>query len=1134
MQKTALFNRSVVTALDFCIHARSHLIVKVMKLNFIFLTCCLLHVHAAVLSQKVTLQGKDMPLHAVFDSIEKQTGYTVFSSMEVLKNAKPVTVNVVNIPLTEFLDLVLQHQALNYFLTNKTIGISPKPVPDKRLEYPAYTVPLPGIEVHGKLTDKAGRPVSPATVMIKGKGLATVTEENGSYVITAPADATLVFSMLGYKTQEIKIDGRRMINVVMEEAITLLNGIVSTGIVERKKESFTGATVTVTGEELRQIGNQNLLQSLKTLDPSIIVLQDNKLGSNPNRLPTLELRGKSSITQTELRDKFGGDPNQPLFILDGFESDLRSIIDLDINRVASVTILKDASSTALYGSRAANGVVVVKTRQPEAGSLQVSYTADVRVDIPDLNDYNLMDATEKLEFERLSGRYTDKNIDLSYKYQPIYDTIYNKRLMRVRRGVNTDWLKIPLRTGITNGHSVYAYGGDEQMRYGVGMNYRKVQGVMKGSGRETWGANIDLMYNRGKLSINNKLYINGYTADESPYGEFSAFSRANPYYAPYDENGKVLRLLEPAPATQEVSGFSDVSNPLYNALLASMNNEKKLDIQNSLQLILKFNPDLQLQGALQLRKGTNKIEQFTPPENTSFDKTSVYEKGNYTQTRIDNFSYQANIMLTYAKVLANVHVITANLRADVEHSKDDAISNTAVGFPLGSNGNPSFAFSYQPNNKPLSSNSVFRRSNVLGSVNYSYDQRYLMDFTYRLDGSTAFGSAKKYSPFVSVGVGWNIYREHFFQSDLIDVLRLRANIGSTGNQNFGSVSSTSVYAYERKTSLLGQGVTLSSFGNSNLEWQKTISANVGMDLVMFHNRLTATVDAYRKNTDPLVVIADLPSSTGITGYATNAGSMQVNGVEANIRVTAIKQKNNGFLWNTGIFGSMVSSKYGGFGNKLSALNDKQRQANSLVRYSDGYSPDDIWAVKSVGIDPASGREVFVKADGQYTFAYDAADITVVGNTRPKVEGVFSNNFSYKNFLLGIALRYQFGGDVFNDALYNKVENISADNLGNNQDKRAFYDRWKKPGDHTLFKSISLTDYTPMSSRFVQESNVIAGESISLGYQVNNSAWLKRLRLKGFRFNVYMNDIFRISSVKAERGIDYPFANTVSSSLNISF
>ncbi|SEW43490.1 SusC/RagA family TonB-linked outer membrane protein [Chitinophaga arvensicola] len=1134
MQKTALFNRSVAAAWASCLNARSHLIVKVMKLNFILLTCCLLQVHAVVLSQKVTLAVKNVPLQAVFDSIEKQTGYTVFSSMAVLKSAKRVTVSAVEMPLPEFLDQVLQHQDLDYFITNKTIGISPKTGHLPPAEYPATEAPAPGIEVHGKLTDKNGKPVSPATVMVKGQGIATVTRENGTYTITAPPDATLVFSMLGYKTQEVKIAGRTQMNIVMEEAITLLNSVVSTGIVERKKESFTGATVTVTGDELRQIGNQNVIQSLKTLDPSIIVLQNNQLGSNPNQLPALELRGKSSLTQTELRDRFGGDPNQPLFILDGFESDLRSIVDLDINRVASVTILKDASSTALYGSRAANGVVVVKTRQPEQGSLQVSYTADFRLDMPDLNDYNLMNAEEKLEFERLSGRYTDKNLNLSYLYQPLYDTIYNMRLKRVRMGVNTDWMDIPLRTGFTNGHSVYAYGGDQQMRYGVGVNYRKVQGVMKGSGRETWGANFDLMYNRGKLSINNKLYISGYSADESPYGAFSLYSRANPYYTPYDENGKVLRLLEAGPVTQQVSGFADVPNPLYNAMLNSMNNEKQLDIQNSLQAILRFNKDLQLQGALQLRKGSDKIEQFTPPENTTFDNSSVYEKGNYTQTRTDNYSYQANIMLTYAKVLAGVHIITANVRGDIAHSKDDAITNVAVGFPAGSNGNPSFAFSYQPNSKPQSNTNVYRRSNLLGSVNYSYDNRYLLDFTYRVDGSTAFGSAKKYSPFVSLGIGWNIYRERFFRSDVIDVLRLRGNIGSTGNQNFGSVVSTSVYAYDRKTSLLGQGLNLSAYGNSNLEWQKTISANVGMDLVMFHNRLTATVDAYRKNTDPLIVITDLPASTGIVGYATNAGSMQVKGLEATIRFTAIKQKNKGLLWNTGIFGAIVRSEYGGLGNKLTSLNDKQLASKSLVRYSDGYSPDDIWAVKSVGIDPANGREVFVKKDGQYTYTYDPADVMVVGNSRPKVEGVFSNNFSYKNFLLGISLRYQFGGDVFNDALFNKVENIDVNSIALNQDKRAFYDRWKKPGDNTRFKSISLTDNTPMSSRFVQALDVISGESVSLGYQVNDAAWLRRLRLKGFRFNVFMNDIFRISSVKAERGIDYPFANTISSSLNISF
>lgn len=239
-----------------------------------------------------------------------------------------------------------------------------------------------------------------------------------------------------------------LVKITLEENLMALKEVVFTGVYTRKKESFTGSVSTFTAEEIKSVGNSNIIQNLKTLDPSFALVENNLLGSDPNRLPDIEIRGKSSLIG--VRDELAEDPNQPLFILDGFESSLRAIYDLDLDRVASIIILKDAASTAIYGSKAANGVVVVETVKPIAGQLRFSYNGAFNVSLPDLSSYNMMDAREKLEFEKLAGRYNLSSSNWSPDNEVLVNQIYNQKLADINRGVDTYWLSEPLRIGMNN------------------------------------------------------------------------------------------------------------------------------------------------------------------------------------------------------------------------------------------------------------------------------------------------------------------------------------------------------------------------------------------------------------------------------------------------------------------------------------------------------------------------------------------------------------------------------------------------------------------------------------------------------------------------------------------------------------
>lgn len=1079
---------------------------------------------------KITIRKNNVPLADILREIKRQSGFDLIYNANLIEPIRSVSINVYNTELEDALKICLEKQPLTYSIVNNTIiikeksnGIIDKPV-----------VHLSIADIRGRVISDDGKPIPGANVLVKGTKKGTRTNERGEFLIKGvEAGATLVISYLGYKTKEVIIPDREaalIIKLVEEEQ--MMKDVVITGMFERKKESFTGSAVTITGDQLRTVGNQNVIQALRSLDPSFIIIDNNLSGSDPNALARIELRGKTSITKDTnlgtLTDQFAIDPNMPLFILDGFESSLRQITDLDINRIASITLLKDAASTALYGARSANGVVVVETVKPKSGELRVSYSGDFSVSVPDLSDYNLMNSAEKLEFERLSGRYTSTTTGKE-DYVSL-ERFYNERLKVVQQGVNTYWLNEPLRsTALTQNHSLYVGGGSNEFRYSVGVNRQNITGVMKGSDRDNWGARADLTYRKGKLNVTNRIFISGSRAGTSPYGSFATYAQINPYYKK-DITGKYLE--------KNGVGGTNVANPLYNAQLNSEQYTNSLMLQDNLGFNFDVNKSVRLSGGFQLSKNTITDINFVSPLNTKFDDKTLLEKGSYTNGRTEQLSYSANLGLTYNKIIKEKHVLTGNARADIQEKGDNFMEFTAVGFPTGVRGNPSFAYSYLPNAKPrISTPPKTRRLSALASINYVYDTRYFLDATYRVDGSTAFGTANRFSPFWAAGIGWSLHNEKFIKKmDWISSLIFRANVGLTGNQGFDSFASATIYNLETNSNYFGRGLYHTNLGNPDLDWQKTLQTSIGLDFGLFKNRLTATFSAYNKRTNPLIVTLNVPGSNGISNYPMNAGNMTTKGLETNISYSPIFNLNRRIIWTLGVTGSIGASKYADFGNVLNNLNAEQQRSTSLQRFTDGKSPDDIWAVQSLGIDPGTGKEVFLKANGLYTFDYDPKDIKVIANSRPVVEGVINSTLRIKTFTFGAYIRYNLGSSRFNNALYEKVENISANDLIFNQDKRALEMRWKQPGDIAQFKAISLKDYTPISSRFIQKENILTGESISLGYELQSATtpWLKPLRVQSLRFTGYMNNIFRLSNIMSERGIDYPFTNTVSFSVNASF
>ncbi|MBK5721974.1 SusC/RagA family TonB-linked outer membrane protein [Dysgonomonas sp. Marseille-P4677] len=1127
-----------------------------MKITTFLFFLCVFSLYAGSGSSQQMLPALDMKnvtLDQVFSVIEKESHFVfLFTDDTEFELKKKVNIRTGdNKTVSEVITQLLKNTELDFLITSRQIAVYKKKSDGKKVEVAdireTQATTQKSIKISGVITDDKGQPLPGVTISLKSnRQVANFSDIDGKFIFMVPSvGESLMFTYIGMQEEEVLIkEGITHYNIKMNPSESQLKEVVvETGMFQRDKVSFTGSAAAYTGTELRNISNQNLIQSLKVLDPSFVVLDNSIRGSDPNTMATIELRGQGGSIINSVKDEFKGDPNLPLFILNGVEVSITRINDLDVNRIESVTVLKDAGTTAIYGSRGANGVIVVETIKPKPGELKVYYNGDFKVEAPDLSVYNMMNASEKLEFERLSGKYTVIGSGPDYAlYQKSLMELYNYRLADVERGVDTYWLSEPVQTGLTHGHSVRVSGGSESLSIDAGAKYKNNAGVMKGTKRETWAGNLELAYRAEKLIVSNNLDLSGYNAVNSPYGDFSTWVNTSPYFTKRNEDGGVDKFLQYEQGLGYYSGLGispiteNIPNPLYNALLNSRDDMDNLSIFNTLQIQYTPIEGLRFKVGLDLSREHTKKVVFTPPENTKYHNLSFYEKGEYSNRDAKDMIYKGHIDAIFAKTLKK-HSVTLSTRSQIRQRSNDYISTTAVGFPYNSQGTPNLAYSYKENSKPGYYQSKSRGVSFIGNFNYNYDKRYLLDLSLSMDGSSTFGSNELFKSFWSVGGGWNINRESFLKDQLwIEILKIRATTGITGNQNMGDIYSNSVYRYFIDSNVFGQGAYISAFGNPDLPWLVSKDINLGIDFKALYGRLSLTFDVFRKTDDPNIIQVPQIPSTGVDQYPMNLGYLVNNGYEFKLIGYPVYNLSERILWSISVSGTHNKKKYGGLGNMLDSYNEAQRKSNTLAQYIDGYSPDAIWAVRSYGIDPATGEEVFIKKNGDLTFDYDADDMVVVGNKRPQLLGVLSTNFRYKNFEFGMSFSYSFGSDIYNRVLYEKVENITKSSLERNQDKRALYDRWKNPGDISEFKAIqTVTDISPRTSRFVQKNNYLKSESISCRYEIVNNNWLKNnLGVSSLIISGYMNDIFRIETSKTERSIEYPFARSVSLGLNVAF
>ena len=1095
-------------------------------------------VRAQQSQQTIAVNFRNATVQQVFTWLDNHTQYDFVYNNSQIESLPRVSMQMSRTTVVDVVKHCLRNSSLSYQIRGNMVVIRPADEIKKGTEE--------AVQFSGVVYDENGLPLAGVSVVLKQASRGAVTGPDGKFTLKARRsdDMTLSFSFLGMKNQEIAVfnNGKQVfkeldkINVHMDPAVSEIGNVVVTGILNIAQKSFSGSSTTITGEQLKTVAPQgNALSAIQIFEPSFRIAENLDMGSNPNALPQMYVRGRSGIGTPALDESLTSehalknDPNQPIFMLDGYEVSMEKIYDLDIERIETYTILKDAAATAMYGSRAANGVVVITTKPLPAGRLNVTYSGNFTINAPDLSSYNLMNAREKLEAERLAGYYdTDDPSQIATKLKE-----YNGKLQNIERGIETDWLALPLRTSFGHKHSIGIAGASDAFRYGLDLMYDDQEGVMKGQNRKKMSAALNLQYQYKGLTFRNQMTTTLVNSQESPYGTFSDYVRMNPYDTYLDENGNIDMNM----ATWH-SG-SPYRNPMYDATLGSFDKGKRHEFYDQFDVRYYLNKKINFKANVALGYIVSDSDKFTDPAAAKFQSTE--KKGQLTTSRQKQSTYDISLNGYYNDQIGR-HNINFVVGLNIREEKTNYEGFTYSGFPEGGFSAPGYAKDIDTKSYLEGKNRLF---GALAVLNYSYNDVIFADLSGRIDGSSQFGSNKRFAPFFSTGAGVNVHNLKFFKENTpwLTQFKLRGTYGMTGKVSFPSYAAQNKYEmftdWQYPT---GDGVQIMYLGNPNLKWERTLQTDLGFEFEILKGLFYAKYNYYIKDTHDNIADMFIPTSSGFTSYKENIGRMENRGHEIKLQSRVVNTRNT--IINLIFNGASNKGKLKKISNSLRAYNDRVNehynsnqggndvQSTPLLRYVEGGSLTGIYAMRSLGIDPATGKELYMRRDGSTTFKWDPAENVLVGDTEPSMSGSFGLSAYWKGFTLDTYFMYEWGGQRYNQTLRTTIE--MADILNSNCDRRVLSDRWIKPGDIARFRDIKdYNSVTRPTSRLVQNYSYLNMSSLSVGYEFKRDM-IRKLGLYRLKLQFNCRDLFTASSIQVERGLSSPYARAFTLSVNASF
>lgn len=874
------------------------------------------------------------------------------------------------------------------------------------------------------------------------------------------------------------------------------------------------AETTLSGEYLRKLHPTDLLRALELADPSLCGFDPDQ-GSDPNAVPqSLSLQGTRSFAwNLSQADAL------PLVIVDGHSESMDRLSDFDMQRIESVTLLKNASATALLGVRAGQGAILIRTRTPEAHRLQLTYRFDGMFQKASLRNFDLMDAAQKLDWEKSTGAY-DGN-----------EALYDQRMADVRANGSTDWLNRPVRTSFSHRHRVSVDGGDSSLRYRGVLYLNPVKGVMKGSERKSYGGSAFIGYTTRSFQISNELNVDLFDAGESTAGAILEWARMDPYYVATDGRGVPYDVLG--------SGtFSEQGSPLYEMSLNSFAEDKIARVNNNLTVRWKIDSRFSIAGQFNLTHDYDRRSEFVSPSSlvyrgyTADEATKV---GSYRIRRNELKSYQERIWADYRQEW-NRHSLRASLGMEIYSATYTDNSFRGTGISSDHMDYVSFA-QYYAEERPEGVEMAERVLSGYGTLSWNFDQKLFVDLSGRLDRSSRLAPEKRTAGSYGITARYDLRRSFLPESDFISRLSLSAGYGATAGYQFDYAQVNPLYAYDFDNPYLnGLGssdyseglVTLfhSNVYNPALRWKTTRSAHIGIDGRF--GPIDLTLKYYNSLSKNLMTVESQSPVFGSEIRYTNRGAIRNSGVEFAVAATILNNRNGVDLT---LFVNGVANR-----SRITALPDYSSDLflaqvlaeGSCVGMVRGDAADGIYVLPSAGIDPDTGRELFYSRDGSLTDTPQSSDLVFEGSRTPKLRGRFGATAAWRNLDLGVVFAYSLRGTYYDIYTQQAVDWAStADNV-----PTAALDKWSPSHPDAAFQGGDNPSHYA-SSRFVSKRNTLSLASVRVGYAFPKKI-AAAMRMQGLKVSLTCDDVWFVSSVKTPRSLYYPYASSFILSLQATF
>ncbi|WP_066839572.1 SusC/RagA family TonB-linked outer membrane protein [Rufibacter ruber] len=953
------------------------------------------------------------------------------------------------------------------------------------------------VTVTGKVTDQSGAGLPGVTVLLKGTTTAAPTGIDGGYSIMVPnGNGTLVFSFIGYQAQEVSLNGRTSVNVSLALDQQLVDEIVVVGYGTQKKSDVTGAVASIKGDALREVPTANVVQALQG---RVAGLDIARTGSRPGAGGQIRIRGNRSLNAG----------NDPLIVIDGIPYG-GSINDLNTDDVASIDVLKDASATAIYGSRGANGVILITTKRGEEGKPRLSYNAYYGIAKP-FGKYDLMNAQEFVAFRNLA-QYTAG-------YSPM-------ELKGIQNGTDTDWLDVALQTGYVTNHELGISGGSEGLTYGVSAGYFKEEGILPGQSferfslRNTIDAKIGKRIRVGFNNMNTLSYTNG-----EGLSPMYNIARITPLAPVYNEDGSINKFPMEGTVDQTAT-----MNPLtLRDSDAIVDRRRRLRTFNSIygevSIIdgLKYRLNMGLDFRHDQRgtyTGPNTI--LNPAATTTAGARATLENGESYTATFEN-------LLIYEKTFAEKHRLTFTGLYSVQIDQSNASSMNGNNFPSEAVQYYNFTLA---NTQTIAGGGYTKGGlmSFMGRVNYAFNDRYLLTATFRRDGSNVF-PVNKFISYPALSLGWNISNEDFMSNlEAISLLKLRAGYGVTGNPGIPANATRGSLARNRYNYGSDNvfGYFISSLPNLDLRWEATKQYNVGVDFGFLNNRITGSLEVYKQNTDNLLVRKDLPRSNGVDNYWTNAANTQNKGIEFNLSTVNVETA-GGFSWTSDFNFSLNREK-------IVRLEEETTKQNVGNGWFVGQPVNVIYDYTKLGIwqlDEAEAAAKFNAKPGQIKLAdisgpdgvpdgiINDLDRSVVGTFQPDWIGGTTQRFAYKNFDLSFVLFARMGGTLVATYLQNDGSGTGYFGFGNSRSNQVNVDYWTPNNPTNSFPlPTASSDRIPYSSTLgYHDASFIKVRSINFGYTLP-STLINRIGMSSARIYVTAQNPFLLYSPFIRSGLGF--------------